>query len=248
MKIPMPRHPVSGLLELAVGGTAAGVVTLMLGWAAVALLEPEVALDWATAITERMSNLRGAAAEEWGRQYLSPGFCGTLILLAFIPYWFARQGLAMAYTDLLPLGVSQDGLMRVDFDEPPCVGGFARGRIMLGHKPRPGETFGVKLSCQRREPPAIQGPDRTEFEIVEVHVQTREAAPELEAGQWAIHFEFDVPASVPHTPHGLERLSLLGPTRGPATWVVQATDASGDHEIEFDMGRARIDRPVGVAA
>jgi len=48
-----PRRPVAGLFALAVGGSAAGVLTLMLGGAAMILIEPEEALAWATAITER---------------------------------------------------------------------------------------------------------------------------------------------------------------------------------------------------
>ena len=243
-----PRRPVAGLLFLAVGGSAAGVLTLMLGGAAMILVEPEEALAWATAITERLSNLRGPAAQGWAAQYINYHFAATLVLFSFIPYWFARRALPDAYASLLPLGVSSDGLMHVEFAQAPRVGGTVRGRILLGHEPRPGETFGVKLSCQRREPPAIQDPGRRDFEIVDVFVQTREASARLEGERWVLDFAFDVPDSAPATPHGVERLSLASMYRagtGLVAWAVQATDADGDHEIEFDMGHARVAAVIG---
>jgi len=46
----------------------------------------------------------------------------------------------------------------------------------------------------------------------------------------------------------VERLSLALMYRagkGMVAWAVQATDADGDHEIEFDMGRARVASMVG---
>lgn len=239
----VPRHPVTGIIYLAMGGISAGVLTFMLTWTAMVLLAPEEALAWGTAVTEHLSNLRGAAAERWAKQYVNPGLAGMLILFSIIPLWFARQGLAFAYTNLLPLGVSQDGLMHVEFAEPPRIGGHVRGLIVLGHKRRPGETFALKLSCVRQEPPVIQAPGAVEWDIVDVHVETREATAELVGGRWVLPFDFEVPALLPYTPHGLERVPffLSMERKGPAAWAIQATDGSGDHEIEFDMGRPKVD-------
>lgn len=241
----MPRRPLAGLGYLAVGGTSVGVATLMLTWASMVLVDPAEALEWGTAVTERASNLRGAAAERWAEQYVNPRLAGMLVLFSIIPLWFSRQGLAFAYANLLPLGISPDGLMRVEFSEPPRIGGTVRGRIVLGHKPRPGETFAVKLSCERRERRAIPINDPFDM-IADVHVQTQEATARLDDGRWVLDFAFDVPDSIPATPRGFEKLALLldRSGRGGASWVVQATDAGGEHEIEFDMGRAK----MGVAA
>jgi hypothetical protein len=243
----MPRYPLAGLGFLAVGGACAGVLTLMLTWAAMVLLDPAEALEWGTAVAEHTFDLRGAAAESRAGQYVNPRLAGMLILLSFIPFWFARRGLALAYANLLPLGVSVDGLMRVEFSEPPRIGGRARGCIPLGQKPRPGETFALKLSCERQQPAAIQAPG-AEWEIVEVHVETREATAELAGGRWVLNFDFEVPSSLPHTAHGMERLRYFLPLakNRAASWAIQATDASGDHVIEFDMAREARD-PVLVS-
>jgi len=77
-------------------------------------------------------------------------------------------------------------------------------------------------------------------------VLRQEATARLDDGRWVLDFAFDVPDSIPATPRGFEKLALLldRSGRGGASWVVQATDAGGEHEIEFDMGRPK----MGVAA
>ncbi len=250
----MPRYPLAGLGFLAIGGASAGALTLMLTWAAMVLLDPAEALAYGTAVAEHVSDLRGTAAEGRAGQYVNPGLAVMLIVFSFIPFWFARRGLALAYANLLPFGVSQDGLMHVEFAEPPRVGGNARGLVVLGHEPRLGETFALKFSCERKQRPAIQVPGASEWEIVDVHVETKEATPELIGGRWVLNFDFAVPLSLPHTAHGFERLPYFLPLarEGPVSWAIQATDASGDHVIEFEMGRTTIDPVIapkpGVSA
>jgi hypothetical protein len=203
----VPRAPLVGIVALAFGTVLAGITIYVAGTVADAVVESGLTMEMFKSVFS------------W--------------LLLMVPIGiFAALLLRLARTSFLPRGWSQDGEVRVEFAAPPRIGHSVAGRLWFKRKLQAGETFRIRMWCDRNEVTSTRGRDRA---IVDhVFMEEKEAVAVATAGAASLPFAFDVPTNVPVS---APRFSMqASKPRWFIELVVPKSRFSAAPEIDFEMG------------